>query len=177
MVQVETALYSSPLVSSAACVAVPDEHWGECVCAVIELHPPQDYILSTDTDGTDDAKDYCHGRDSKALAAELCAHARTLLAPYKVRAPLLRLSLTFGWHSNHLTAKHRSAYTFQQHIGNIHTVDDSCSCRDLRFCAIVMTIIQFVVRCHAHRSPVWCCSGLYRGHLQGKCRRMSCVQL
>jgi len=83
-VQVETALYSSPLVSSAACVAVPDEHWGECVCAVIELHPPTDYSSNTDNNA-EDTKDYCHGRDSKALAAELTAHARSLLAPYKVR--------------------------------------------------------------------------------------------
>ena len=83
--QVETALYSSPLVSSAACVAVPDEHWGECVCAVIELHTPHGYSTSTNNNVDDTAKDYCHGRDSKALAAELRAHARTLLAPYKVR--------------------------------------------------------------------------------------------
>jgi acyl-CoA synthetase (AMP-forming)/AMP-acid ligase II len=38
-VEVEAALHTHPAVDGVACVAVPDDYWGEAVCAVVELRP------------------------------------------------------------------------------------------------------------------------------------------
>ncbi|KAG5188716.1 acyl-CoA synthetase [Tribonema minus] len=61
-VEVEAALHTHPAVNGVACVAVPDEHWGEAVCAVVELRPAY---------------------EGSVTAADLIAHARNLLAHYK----------------------------------------------------------------------------------------------
>ena len=59
--EVEDALYTHPAVAEVAVVATPDERWIEAVTAVVVLR-----------------------RDQKADEAELIAHARTTLAPFKV---------------------------------------------------------------------------------------------
>eukprot|EP00953_Heterococcus_sp_UTEX-ZZ885_P002386 1798-Heterococcus_DN1.PRE.1 len=73
-VEVEAALHSHAAVSGVACVAVADDYWGECVCAVVELT-----AAATTTNTTSKLE----------LAAELIAHCRSLLAAYK--APRLVL--------------------------------------------------------------------------------------
>jgi fatty-acyl-CoA synthase len=59
--EVEDALYTHPAVAEVAVVATPDERWIEAVTAVVVLR-----------------------RDQKADEAELIAHARRTLAPFKV---------------------------------------------------------------------------------------------
>ena len=59
--EVEDALFTHPSVSEVAVIAVPDPKWGEAIAAVVVLRP-----------GT------------AATEAELVAHARQTLAPYKV---------------------------------------------------------------------------------------------
>jgi fatty-acyl-CoA synthase len=58
--EIEDVLFTHPAIAEVAVVGVPDEHWGETVAAVIRLAP-----------GT------------KVTDAELHAHCRTHLAPYK----------------------------------------------------------------------------------------------
>jgi len=60
-IEVEDALYRHPAVAFAAVVAQPDERWGEVPCAFVELKP-----------------------GASASEAELVAHARGLLASFKV---------------------------------------------------------------------------------------------
>ncbi|TPG46484.1 acyl-CoA synthetase [Roseomonas nepalensis] len=60
-IEVEDALYKHPAVAVAAVVAAPDEKWGEVPWAFVELKP-----------------------DALATEAELIAHARGLLAGFKV---------------------------------------------------------------------------------------------
>jgi fatty-acyl-CoA synthase len=59
-IEVEDALYKHPAVLAAAVVAKPDDKWGETPCAFIELRP-----------------------DMAASEAELIAHVRGLIAPFK----------------------------------------------------------------------------------------------
>ena len=59
--EVEDALYTHPAVAEVAVVATPDERWIEAVTAVVVLRP-----------------------DATATEADLIAHARTSLAPFKV---------------------------------------------------------------------------------------------
>lgn len=59
--EVEDALYTHPAVAEVAVIATPDERWIETVTAVVVLRP-----------------------DAAADEAELIAHARTTLAPFKV---------------------------------------------------------------------------------------------
>jgi fatty-acyl-CoA synthase len=58
--EVEDVLFAHPAVAEAAIVGVPDDRWGEAVCAVVALRPSQ-----------------------SATAEELIAHCRTRLAKYK----------------------------------------------------------------------------------------------
>ena len=59
-IEVEDALYKHPSVMLAAVVAKPDEKWGEVPCAFVELKP-----------------------DATATEAELIAHCRQHMAPFK----------------------------------------------------------------------------------------------
>jgi len=59
-IEVEDALYKHPAVMLAAVVAKPDEKWGEVPCAFVELKP-----------------------DATATEAELIAHCRQHMAPFK----------------------------------------------------------------------------------------------
>ena len=58
--EVEDALFAHPAVAEAAIIGVPDERWGEAVCAVVALRP-----------------------DMRASANELIEHCRARLAKYK----------------------------------------------------------------------------------------------
>ena len=58
--EVENVLFAHAAVAEAAIIGVPDERWGEAVCAVVALRP-----------------------NAKASAAELIAHCRARLAKYK----------------------------------------------------------------------------------------------
>jgi fatty-acyl-CoA synthase len=58
--EVEDVLFAHPAVAEAAIIGVPDERWGEAVCAVVALRPAQ-----------------------RATADELIAHCRRRLAKYK----------------------------------------------------------------------------------------------
>lgn len=58
--EVEDALFAHPAVAEAAIIGVPDERWGEAVCAVVALRP-----------------------GANATADELVAHCRSRLAKYK----------------------------------------------------------------------------------------------
>jgi fatty-acyl-CoA synthase len=58
--EVEDALFAHPDVAEAAIIGVPDERWGEAVCAFVVLRP-----------------------GARATADELIAHSRTRLAKYK----------------------------------------------------------------------------------------------
>lgn len=60
-VEVENALYTHPAVLEAAVIGIPDQKWGEAVHAVVVCKP-----------------------DLSVGAEELIAHARTLIASYKV---------------------------------------------------------------------------------------------
>ncbi len=55
--EVEEVLYTHPAVLNAAVVAVPDEKWGEAVCAVVELKPE-----ATGTLTHDDIIKFCRAR-------------------------------------------------------------------------------------------------------------------
>jgi fatty-acyl-CoA synthase len=55
--EVEEVLYTHPAVLNAAVVAIPDEKWGEVVCAVLELKPEAAGTLSQD-----DVVKYCRAR-------------------------------------------------------------------------------------------------------------------
>ena len=59
-IEVEDALYKHPAVMLAAVVAKPDEKWGEVPCAFVELKP-----------------------EANATEAELIAHCRQHMAPFK----------------------------------------------------------------------------------------------
>ena len=59
--EVEEALFTHPAVSEVAVIALPDPKWVEAVTAVVVLR-----------------------RDAQATEAELIAHARTTLAPFKL---------------------------------------------------------------------------------------------
>ena len=59
-IEVEDALYKHPAVMLAAVVAKPDEKWGEVPCAFVELKP-----------------------EASATEAELIAHCRQQMAPFK----------------------------------------------------------------------------------------------
>jgi long-chain acyl-CoA synthetase len=59
--EVENALYTHPAVLEAAAFGIPDDKWGEAVHAEVVLRP-----------------------DTNATGEELIAHARTLIAGYKV---------------------------------------------------------------------------------------------
>ena len=58
--EVEDVLFGHPAVAEAAIIGLPDERWGEAVCAVVALRP-----------------------SASATADELIAHCRTRLARYK----------------------------------------------------------------------------------------------
>ena len=58
--EVEDVLFAHPAVAEAAIIGVPDERWGEAVCAVVALRPSQ-----------------------RATADEIVAFCRTRLAKYK----------------------------------------------------------------------------------------------
>jgi fatty-acyl-CoA synthase len=58
--EVEDVLFAHTAVAEAAVIGVPDERWGEAVCAVVALRP-----------------------NAKASADELIAHCRARLAKYK----------------------------------------------------------------------------------------------
>lgn len=58
--EVEDVLFAHAAVAEAAVIGVPDERWGEAVCAVVALRP-----------------------DAKASADEIIAHCRARLAKYK----------------------------------------------------------------------------------------------
>ena len=58
--EVEDVLFAHPAVAEAAIIGVPDERWGEAVCAVVALRPTQ-----------------------RATPDELIAHCRARLAKYK----------------------------------------------------------------------------------------------
>jgi fatty-acyl-CoA synthase len=58
--EVEDVLFAHPAVAEAAIIGVPDERWGEAVCAVVALRP-----------------------SASATADDLIAHCRTRLARYK----------------------------------------------------------------------------------------------
>lgn len=55
--EVEEVLYTHPAVLNAAVVAIPDEKWGEVVCAVLELKPEAAGTLTQD-----DVVKYCRAR-------------------------------------------------------------------------------------------------------------------
>lgn len=55
--EVEEVLYTHPAVLNAAVVAIPDEKWGEVVCAVLELRPEAVGSLTQD-----DVIKYCRAR-------------------------------------------------------------------------------------------------------------------
>jgi fatty-acyl-CoA synthase len=55
--EVEEVLYAHPDVLNAAVVAVPDEKWGEVVCAVLELKPGAEGTLTQD-----DIVKYCRSK-------------------------------------------------------------------------------------------------------------------
>jgi len=55
--EVEEVLYSHPAVLNAAVVAIPDEKWGEVVCAVLELKPEEIGTLNQD-----DIVKFCRAR-------------------------------------------------------------------------------------------------------------------
>ena len=55
--EVEEVLYTHPAVLNAAVVAIPDEKWGEVVCAVLELRPEAVGTLTQD-----DVIKYCRAR-------------------------------------------------------------------------------------------------------------------
>jgi fatty-acyl-CoA synthase len=67
--EVETALGDHPAVRAVSVVGVPDEKWGEAVCAVVEVHG-----------GTTPDDD---------LAEELRRHVRARLAAFKVPRRIL----------------------------------------------------------------------------------------
>ena len=58
--EVEDALFAHPAVAEAAIIGVPDERWGEAVCAIVALRP-----------------------NASASGDELIAHCRSRLAKYK----------------------------------------------------------------------------------------------
>lgn len=58
--EVEDVLFAHPAVAEAAVIGVPDDRWGEAVCAVVALRPP-----------------------AHATADELIGHCRARLAKYK----------------------------------------------------------------------------------------------
>ncbi len=58
--EVEDVLFSHPAVAEAAIIGIPDERWGEAVCAIVALRP-----------------------DARATADELIAHCRARLAKFK----------------------------------------------------------------------------------------------
>lgn len=66
--EVEDALYTHPSVAEVAVVGIPDEKWGEKITAFV--------VLRSDSDGVPGAP--------VDQSAELLAHARTQLAPFKV---------------------------------------------------------------------------------------------
>jgi fatty-acyl-CoA synthase len=47
-IEVEEVLCTHPAVVGVAVVAVPDEKWGEVPCAVVELHPDHDGLVTQD---------------------------------------------------------------------------------------------------------------------------------
>ena len=58
--EVEDVLFAHPAVAEAAIIGIPDERWGEAVCAIVALRP-----------------------NASASADELIAHCRSRLAKYK----------------------------------------------------------------------------------------------
>lgn len=76
----KAALHTHPAVDGVACVAVPDAHYGDAVCAVVEL---RDNCSSTRDTAALPPRDNCSTCDTAALAAALIAHARAVLAPFK----------------------------------------------------------------------------------------------
>jgi fatty-acyl-CoA synthase len=86
-VEVEAALHSHAAVSGVACVAVADDYWGECVCAVVELTAAAAASIASSNSSSSSSSsmnnDSSTSSSEKMLAAELIAHTKQFVAHYK----------------------------------------------------------------------------------------------
>lgn len=80
-VNVESVVAAAPGVAECTIVAVPDEHWGEAVCAVV--------VAADTSDGADGNNPAGDDPDANALAERILAHARAHLAGFQVPKKVL----------------------------------------------------------------------------------------